>query len=123
MSNVALMDRFTGIPLVASVRGYERPWLSRDLLAALTVWALLVPQGLAYAQLAGLDPVFGLYASIGAIVGYALLGGVREMSVGPEATIALLSASIVAPLSAGDPVRFVTLSAGLARIGPRGDGR
>ena len=109
-------DRLDAIPLVAIARGYKRSWLSLDLLAALTVWALLVPQGLAYAQLAGLDPVFGLYASIGAIVGYALLGGVREMSVGPEATIALLSMSIVAPLSAGDPVRFITLSAGLALV-------
>src|ERR1700675_2390464 len=103
MSNGVAADRLDAIPLLALVRGYQRIWLNRDLLAALTVWALLVPQGLAYAQLAGLDPVFGLYASIGAIVGYALLGGVREMSVGPEATIALLSVSIVAPLSAGDP--------------------
>jgi SulP family sulfate permease len=116
MSTGVAAGRLDAIPLVALVRGYQRTWLSLDLLAALTVWALLVPQGLAYAQLAGLDPVFGLYASIGAIVGYALLGGVREMSVGPEATIALLSVSIVAPLSAGDPVRFITLSAGLALV-------
>jgi sulfate permease, SulP family len=116
MTNGVAAGRLDAIPLVAIVRGYRRTWLSVDLMAALTVWALLVPQGLAYAQLAGLDPVFGLYASIGAIVGYALLGGVREMSVGPEATIALLSVSIVAPLSAGDPVRFITLSAGLALV-------
>jgi sulfate permease, SulP family len=86
--------------------------LNLDLLAALTVWALLVPQGLAYAQLAGLDPLFGLYASIGAIVGYALLGGVREMSVGPRRRSRWWSISIVAPLSGGDPVRFITPSSG-----------
>jgi sulfate permease, SulP family len=87
-----------------------------DVLAALTVWALLVPQALAYGQLAGLDPVVGLYASLGAIVGYALFGGVREMSVGPEATIALLTVSVIGPLSGGDPVRFASLATGLALV-------
>ena len=58
-----------------------------------------MPQALAYAQLGGFDAVVGLYASIGALLGYALMGGVREMSVGPGATIALLTASIVAPLA------------------------
>ena len=97
--------------------GYERAWLAVDLLAALTVWALLVPQALAYAQLAGLDPVVGLYASLGAIIGYALIGGVREMSVGPEATIALLTVSVVGSAErGGDPVRFAALAAGLALV-------
>ena len=116
MTATSVAARLDAIPLLALLRAYQRRWLSRDVLAALTVWALLVPQGLAYAQLAGLDPVVGLYASLGAIVGYALLGGVREMSVGPEATIALLSVAIVGPLSAGDGARFVALSAGLALI-------
>jgi hypothetical protein len=90
----------------------------------LTVWALLVPQALAYGQLAGLDPVVGLYAALGAIVGYALLGGVREMAVGPEATIALLTVSVVTPLSAGDPVRYAALAGGLALVDrPRPDPR
>ncbi len=56
----------------------------------------------------------GLYASIGALIGYALMGGVREMSVGPEATIALLTASIIAPLAEGDPSRYLALGAGVA---------
>jgi hypothetical protein len=81
------------IPGLRLVRTYDRSWLPTDALAALTVWALLVPQALAYAQLGGFDPVVGLYASIGALAGYVLLGGVREMNVGPEATIALLAAS------------------------------
>jgi SulP family sulfate permease len=104
------------IPLAAQLRAYERPWLRADVLAALTVWALLVPQALAYGQLAGMDPVVGLYAALGAIVGYALIGGVREMSVGPEATIALLTVTIVAPLSGGDPARYAALAAGLALV-------
>jgi SulP family sulfate permease len=81
-----------------------------------TVWALLVPQALAYAQLAKVDPVVGLYAAIGAAVGYALLGGVRSMNVGPEATVALLTASVVAPLAAGDPVRYLALAGALAIV-------
>ncbi len=80
----------------------------------MTVWALLVPQALAYAQLAQVDAVVGLYASMGAAIGYILLGGVRSMNVGPEATVALLTASVVAPMAAGDPARFVALTGGLA---------
>ena len=102
------------IPAIRLARTYERSWLRLDVLAAVTVWALLVPQALAYAQLAQVDPVVGLYASIGAAVGYILLGGVRSMNVGPEATVALLTASVVAPLAGGDPMRFLALTGGLA---------
>jgi hypothetical protein len=63
------------IPGVRLVRTYDRSWLRTDALAALTVWALLVPQALAYAQLGGFDPVVGLYAAIGVLAGYVLLGG------------------------------------------------
>jgi SulP family sulfate permease len=105
------------IPGVRLIRTYDRSWLPTDALAALTVWALLVPQALAYAQLGGFDPVVGLYASIGALVGYVLLGGVREMNVGPEATIALLTASVIAPLAGGDPARYLAFGAGVALIG------
>ena len=62
------------------------------------------------------DPVVGLYASIGALVGYVLLGGVREMNVGPEATIALLTASVIAPLAGGDPARYLAFGAGVALV-------
>ena len=102
------------LPSLRAIRTYDRSWLPTDALAGITVWALLVPQALAYAQLGGFDAVVGLYASIGALLGYALLGGVREMSVGPEATIALLTASIIAPLAEGDPSRYLALGAGVA---------
>ena len=105
-----------GVPGIRLARTYQRSWLRPDLLAAVTVWALLVPQALAYAQLAKVDPVVGLYAAIGAAVGYALLGGVRSMNVGPEATVALLTASVVAPLAAGDPVRYLALAGALAIV-------
>jgi sulfate permease, SulP family len=102
------------VPAIGLVRSYDAAWLRPDLLAAVTVWALLVPQALAYAQLAQVDAVVGLYASLGAAIGYVLLGGVRSMNVGPEATVALLAASVVGPLAAGDPARFLALMAGLA---------
>jgi SulP family sulfate permease len=108
--------RLTALPVLRLARTYERSWMAADALAAVTVWALLVPQALAYAQLARVDPVVGLYAAIGAGIGYVLLGGVRSMNVGPEATIALLTASIVAPLAAGDPARYLALAAGLALL-------
>ena len=105
-----------GVPAVRLVRTYQRSWLRLDALAAVTVWALLVPQALAYAQLAQVDAVVGLYAAMGAAVGYVLLGGVRSMNVGPEATVALLTASVVAPLAAGDPVRYLALAGALALV-------
>lgn len=104
----------SAVPAIRAVRAYDRSWLPTDAMAGLTVWALLVPQALAYAQLGGFDAVVGLYASIGALLGYALMGGVREMSTGPEATIALLTASVIAPLAEGDPSRYLALGAGVA---------
>ena len=104
------------VPGIRLVRTYDRAWLGHDALAAVTVWALLVPQALAYAQLARLDAVVGLYAAIGAAIGYVLLGGVRSLNVGPEATIALLTASIIAPMAGGDPARFLALAGGLALV-------
>lgn len=104
------------VPGVRLVLTYDRSWLPADALAALTVWALLVPQALAYGQLGGFDPVVGLYAAIGALAGYALLGGVREMNVGPEATIALMTATVITPLAAGDPARYIALGAGVALV-------
>ncbi len=107
------MPRLPGVELI---RTYDRTWLRPDALAAVTVWALLVPQALAYAQLAQVDAVVGLYAAIGATIGYVLLGGVRSMNVGPEATVALLTASVVGPLAGGDPARFLALAGGLALV-------
>jgi SulP family sulfate permease len=110
------MSRILGVPGIRLARSYERSWLRPDALAAVTVWALLVPQALAYAQLAQVDAVVGLYAAMGAVVGYLLLGGVRSMNVGPEGTVALLTASVVAPMAAGDPARYLALASGLALV-------
>lgn len=97
-----------------TIRGYRRAWLGDDVRAAVILWTLLVPQALAYAQTAGMPPETGLYTALGAMAGYALLGASRHMNVGPEATVGLLSATVLAPLALADPSRFAVLSAALA---------
>ncbi len=98
------------------MRHYQRSWLRGDIIAGLTVTAYLVPQVMAYAQIAGLPPVVGLWAVLASLPIYALLGSSRQLSVGPESTTALLAASVVAPLALGDPGRYATLAATLALI-------
>ncbi|WP_190623071.1 sulfate permease [Streptomyces venezuelae] len=103
-----------GAPGIAVLARYERSWLRGDLLAGVTVVAYLVPQVMAYATVAGLPPVAGLWAILPALVLYAVLGSSRLLSVGPESTTALMTATVVAPLAAGDPVRYAVLAAALA---------
>ena len=86
----------------------------RDLLAGLTVSAYLVPQVMAYAGVAGVPPVAGLWAAAAALAGYALVGSARQLCIGPESTTALMTAVAVAPLSAARPDRAPVLAAGLA---------
>ncbi|MEU5536188.1 sulfate permease [Streptomyces sp. NPDC020362] len=92
----------------------RRDWLRGDLLAGVTVAAYLVPQVMAYAGVAGLPPVAGLWAILPALALYALLGSSRLLSVGPESTTALMTATVVGPLAAGDPGRYASLAAALA---------
>jgi high affinity sulfate transporter 1 len=103
-------------PGLANLRGYRRGWLRGDALAGITVAAYLVPQVMAYATVAGLPPVAGLWAAAPAMLLYALLGSSRQLSVGPESTTALMTAAVVAPLAAGDPARYAGLATGLAMV-------
>ncbi|MDT7839936.1 SulP family inorganic anion transporter [Streptomyces justiciae] len=101
-------------PGLATLSGYRRDWLRGDLLAGVTVAAYLVPQVMAYAGVAGLPPVAGLWAILPALGLYAVLGSSRLLSVGPESTTALMTATVVAPLAGADPDRYATLAATLA---------
>ncbi len=101
-------------PGLVSLLGYRRSWLRGDLLAGTTVAAYLVPQVMAYAAVAGLPPVAGLWAILPALALYALFGSSRLLSVGPESTTALMTATVVAPLASGDPARYAALAAALA---------
>jgi SulP family sulfate permease len=98
----------------AQFHGYQRGWFRVDALAGVTVTAYLVPQCLAYSGLAGAPPVTGLWVAVIAMVLYAFIGTSRQLSVGPESAVAIMVAAAVAPLAAGDPARYLALSAGLA---------
>ena len=102
------------IPRAAALRGYQRSWLGHDLVAGITVAAFLVPQVMAYATVAGLPQVVGLWAALPALVIHAMLGSSASLSMGPEATTALMTAIAIRPLAAGDPARYAELAALLA---------
>ena len=115
MTAQAKKRRDTGVVAgLAQLRGYDRSWFRADLLAGITVTAYLVPQCLAYADLAGVPPVSGLWVAVIAMVVYFFLGTSRQLSVGPESATAIMVAAAVAPLAGGDETRWIALSAGLA---------
>ena len=104
------------IPGVQVLRTYERAWLAKDLVAGLVLTALLVPQGMAYAELAGLPPITGLYTSILCLVGYALFGPSRILVLGPDSSLGPMIAATILPLMGahGSPTRAVALASMLA---------
>jgi sulfate permease, SulP family len=104
------------VPALADLRGYRGAWLRGDLLAGITVAAYLVPQVMAYAQVAGVPPVAGIWAALPALVVYAALGSSRSLSMGPESTTALMTAVAIGPLAAGNPARYAGLAASLALV-------
>jgi sulfate permease, SulP family len=106
----------TWAPGLAQLRGYQRDWLRGDVVAGLTVAAYLIPQVMAYATVAGLSPVVGLWAALVPLAVYAVLGSSRQLSVGPESTTALMTATALGPLAAGDPGRYAALAAAVALL-------
>ena len=104
------------LPITAALRDIRAPGRRRDIAAGVGVAAILVPQGMAYGQLAGLQPVVGLYSALGAMVLFALVSRTRQLIVGPEASLAAISAATVGGLSRGDPAHALALSAMLALL-------
>ncbi len=104
------------LPGLRQFEGYQRAWLRSDVVAGVTVAAYLIPQVMAYATVAGLPPVVGLWSAIGPLAVYTLLATSRQLSVGPESTTALLTAVALAPLALGDPDRYAALAAVLALL-------
>jgi sulfate permease, SulP family len=100
--------------LFASLGGYQRPWLRGDLVAGLTVWAVLVPESLAYATIAGVPPVVGLYAAVPSLVLYAAFGSSRHLVVASMSATAALSASIVALYARAGEDHYIALTTALA---------
>jgi sulfate permease, SulP family len=104
------------LPALDWLAHYRRGWLRGDVVAALTTWALVVPQAIAYAQIAELPPQAGLFAAFAGLLAYALLGTSRQLVVSPTSSTAAISAALVAPVAMGDMARFGTLSAALAML-------
>ena len=102
--------------IFSSLRGYSTKWLRGDAFAGLTVWAVLVPESLAYTTIAGVPPVVGLYAAFPALVLYAAFGSSRHLIVGPMSGTAALSAGIVATFTRGNSAEFVGITTALAIV-------
>lgn len=103
------------VPGIRMLRTYRTRWLRSDLVAGIVLAAILVPQGMAYAELAGLPPVTGLYTTIACLVGYALMGPSRVLVLGPDSSVSpLIFAAITPLLAGGDPATAITLAGMLA---------
>ena len=102
--------------LAPTLHGYQRSWLGRDVVAGLVLSSLLVPQGMAYAELAGLPAVTGLYTSILCLIGYALAGPSRILVLGPDSALGPMIAAVIIPLVAadGDPGQAILIASALA---------
>ncbi len=106
------------IPGLTTARGYQREWLPKDLMAGLVLTALLVPQGMAYAELAGLPAVTGLYTSILCLLGYAVFGPSRILVLGPDSSLGPMIAATILPLvlADGDPATAIALASMLGLL-------
>ena len=102
------------LPGLWQLRHYQRSWLRGDVIAGVTVAAYLVPQVMAYAEVAGLPAITGLWAVVGPLAVYAFLGSSKQLSVGPESTTALMTAAAVGALVAGNSERYAETAAALA---------
>src|SRR3954447_4032388 len=104
------------VPGIDLASTYQRSWLSKDLLAGLVLTALLVPQGMAYAELAHLPPITGLYTTMLCLLGYAVFGPSRVLVLGPDSSLGPMIAATIIPLAGanGDPDRAIALASMLA---------
>jgi high affinity sulfate transporter 1 len=118
------------MPGIATLRSYQSAWLPKDLIAGLVLSTLLVPQGMAYAELAGLPPITGLYTTVLCLVAYAFFGPSPVLVLGPDSSLGPMIAAAILPLAAGDEnqaialagmlailVGLICLTAGLAKLG------
>ncbi|MCP4166689.1 MAG: SulP family inorganic anion transporter [Chloroflexi bacterium] len=118
------------VPGLRGLRTYDRSWLPRDLVAAVVLSALLIPQGMAYAELAGLPPITGLYTTVVCLVAYAAFGPSPYLVLGPDSSLGPIIAAIILPLALGNVeyaialagmlaifVGLISIGAGLAKLG------
>ena len=117
-SSPSKINRWKAIfPPAQWIPAYQAGWFRGDLFAGITLGAYAIPEGVAYATLAGLPPQVGIYGYLLGGLGYALFGSSRHLAIGPTSAISLMVGASVAPLAMGDPARFAqiaTLSAFVA---------
>ncbi len=102
------------LPVLGWLPGYRRDWLLPDVLAGLAVWAVMVPEGMAYAGIVGVPPIMGLYTIVPPLIAYALLGTSRLLVVGPDTATGLISALTVGAIAVQGTAEFNTLTSTLA---------
>src|ERR1700689_3866940 len=109
---------FGAVPGLQVISSYRRRWLLKDVVAGVVLTAILVPQGMAYAELAGLPAITGLYTSILCLVGYAALGPSRILVLGPDSSLGPMIAATILPLAGADgsPARAIALASMLALL-------
>jgi high affinity sulfate transporter 1 len=108
----SLAHRF--FPALDWIEGYRRDWLVADVLAGLALWAVMVPEGMAYAGIVGVPPIMGLYTIVPALLAYALLGTSRQLVVGPDTATGLISAVTVGAIASQGTAEFNSLTSTLA---------
>ena len=101
-------------PIFLWLPAYQRDWLLPDVLAGLSLWAVMVPEAMAYAGIVGVPPIMGLYTTIPPLIAYALMGSSRQLVVGPDTATGLISALTVGAIAAQGTVEFNTLTSTLA---------
>src|SRR2546423_14447770 len=106
-----LLTRY--LPILSWLPSYQRSWLRFDVIAGATVWAVVVPEAVAYSQLAGVPPQAGLFAAPFLLLGYALFGTSRQLMVGATSASAVMLAGTVAVLAGSDPKKYAALMGGL----------
>jgi high affinity sulfate transporter 1 len=97
------------MPGLTHLLRYDPAWLAKDMAAGLSVAAIALPVGIAYADLAGVPAAIGIYSAIFPLLAYALLGSSRQLIVGPDAATCIMVAASLAPLAQGDPQRYLAL--------------
>ncbi|WP_229073727.1 SulP family inorganic anion transporter [Actinoplanes sp. DH11] len=112
---MAVADRVPGLRVIAT---YRPAWLPKDVVAGIVLTTLLVPQGMAYAELAGLPAITGLYTSILCLLGYAVFGPSRVLVLGPDSSLGPMIAAVILPIVAadGDPAKAVALASMLGLL-------
>ena len=102
------------LPVLKWMGAYQREWLLLDILAGVALWAVMVPEGMAYSSIVGVPPIMGLYTIIPALLAYALLGTSRQLVVGPDTATGLISAVTVGAVAVQGTAEYNALTSTLA---------